>query len=194
MQSPARRMHPGFLCSRNRSRPRHGLSVHYPRTAVTATSPPDAQLNLISSPGIRSDSQVRLHLSIHLGDGTEVLSTFGEIPLELTLGDGTLTTGTEYPLLGLTAGTEFEQIADGNDLFGRWSHDNLYWLAKTEFPDPVPEPGSLIAFATPDGVETAGIVRVIQGEKVQVDFNHPLSGRVLRLRYHILAVADPSGP
>ncbi len=161
---------------------------------MTATSPPDAQLNLISSPGIRSDSQVRLHLSIHLGDGTEVLSTFGEIPLELTLGDGTLTTGTEYPLLGLTAGTEFEQIADGNDLFGRWSHDNLYWLAKTEFPDPVPEPGSLIAFATPDGVETAGIVRVIQGEKVQVDFNHPLSGRVLRLRYHILAVADPSGP
>ncbi|MFZ1575657.1 MAG: peptidylprolyl isomerase [Chromatiaceae bacterium] len=146
----------------------------------------------ISNPSIRSGSRVRLHLSIHLSDGTEALSTFDEPPLELTLGDGTLTPGTEYPLLGLTAGAEVEQIADGNHLFGHWSEDNLHWLAKTKFPDTVPQPGSLVAFATPDGVETPGIVKDIRGDQVRVDFNHPLSGRVLRLCYQILAVADPA--
>lgn len=159
---------------------------------MTATPPAGAPLSSDSKPSIRSGSRVHLHLSIHLGDGTEALSTFGESPLELTLGDGTLTPGTEQPLLGLTAGAEIEHIADGNHLFGPWREDNLHWLAKTEFPEAVPQPGSLIAFATPDGVETPGIVKEIQGDQVRVDFNHPLSSRVLRLRYQVLAVADPA--
>lgn len=159
---------------------------------MTATPPPSPPIPSNSQPSIRSGSWVRLHLSIHLGDGTEALSTFGESPLELTLGDGTLTPGTEHNLLGLIAGAEVDRLADGNQLFGQWSKDNLHWLAKTEFPDAVPQPGSLVAFATPEGVETPGIIKDIQGDQVQVDFNHPLSGRVLRLRYQILAVADPA--
>jgi len=193
VQSSAWGVHPGVLLSRDRGRPRHGLCLHYPRTTVTTTPSPDGQSNP-SSPCIRSDSQVCLHLSIHLPDGTEALSTFGESPLELTLGDGTLTAGTEYPLLGLTAGAEIEQTADGNDLFGPWSQDNLHWLARSEFTAFVPETGSLVAFATPEGVETAGIIREIQDDRVQVDFNHPLSGRVLHLRYQILAVTNPTEP
>ncbi len=159
---------------------------------MTAILPPGAPLSSDSKPSIRSGSRVRLHLSIHLCDGTEALTTFGESPLELTLGDGTLTPATEQPLLGLTTGAEVEHVADGNHLFGPWREANLHWLAKTEFPDTVPQPGSLVAFATPDGAETPGIVKEIQGDQVRVDFNHPLSGRVLRLRYQILAVADPA--
>ncbi len=159
---------------------------------MTVIPPPGAPPASGSKPSIRPGSRVRLHLSIHLGDGTEALSTFGESPLALTLGDGTLTPGTEQLLLGLTAGAEVEHIADGNLLFGPWRDDNLYWLAKTEFPDTLPQPGSLVAFATPDGAETPGIVKEIQGDQVRVDFNHPLSGRPLHLRYQILAVEDPA--
>ena len=159
---------------------------------MTAIPPPGAPPTSDRKPSIRPGSRVRLHLAIHLGDGTEALSTFGESPLELTLGDGTLTPGTEQLLLGLTAGGEAEHIADGNLLFGPWREDNLHWLAKTEFPDTLPQPGSLVAFATPDRADTPGIVKEIQGDQVRVDFNHPLSGRVLRLRYQVLAVADPA--
>ncbi len=159
---------------------------------MTATPPPSPPIPSNSQPSIRSGSWVRLHLSIHLGDGTEALSTFGESPLELTLGDGTLTPGTEHGLLGLTPGAEVERLADGNQLFGQWREDNLHWLAKTEFPDAVPQPGSLVAFTSPDGIQTPGIIKDLQGDQVQVDFNHPLSGRVLRLHYQILAVTDPA--
>jgi FKBP-type peptidyl-prolyl cis-trans isomerase SlpA len=144
-----------------------------------------------ASPLIRPCSWIRLHLSIHLSDGTEALSTFGEDPLELTLGDGTLTAGTEALLLGLGPGAQEEFLANGNALFGDWSEEKLHWLAQGSFPGEVPVPGSLIAFTTPDGTETAGIVQQLAGDRVQVDFNHPLSGRALRLRIQILAVAEP---
>ena len=38
---------------------------------------------------------VTLHLSIALEDGTEAVSTFGEDPIELQMGDGTLRPGLE---------------------------------------------------------------------------------------------------
>jgi FKBP-type peptidyl-prolyl cis-trans isomerase SlpA len=64
-------------------------------------------------------------------------------------------------------------------------------MAAREFPEGVPGPGSLVAFATPDGEEIAAIVKDIREHEFLVDFNHPLAGRVLRLRYQVLAVTDP---
>jgi FKBP-type peptidyl-prolyl cis-trans isomerase SlpA len=140
---------------------------------------------------IQYGSQVLLHLAIYLSDGTEALSTFGDEPLAFTLGDGTLTPGIEALLMGLTTGAERERLASGNDLFEEWREDKLHWMAAREFPEGVPGPGSLVAFATPDGEEIAGIVKDIREHEVLVDFNHPLAGRVLRLRYQVLAVTDP---
>ena len=145
-----------------------------------------------STLGIQSGSRVLLHLAIRLEDGTEALSTFGEEPMELTLGDGTLTRATEALLVGLQAGAREEFVAQGSELFGDWSDANLHWLGRADFPDgEAPPPGSLVAFETPGGVETAGVIREISGERVCVDFNHPLSGRALRIQVLVLDVSDP---
>jgi FKBP-type peptidyl-prolyl cis-trans isomerase SlpA len=147
-----------------------------------------------SAPVIGRGSPVRLHLAIHLSDGTEALSTFGEEPLDLTLGDGTLTAETEKLLLGLEGGAREQIIADGSDLFGPWTEDKLHWLARDAFPDGVPEPGTLVAFDTPGGTETAGLIKGIEGDRVLVDFNHPLSGRAVRIQVEILEVGNAPGP
>jgi len=141
-------------------------------------------------PRIQPGSRVLLHLSIRLLNGTEALSTFGDAPLDLILGDGTLTPATEAMLLGLSAGDECQRLVHGDDLFGTWSGENLYWLARADFPTEVPQPGSLVAFTTAEGSETGGIVREIEEQRVRVDFNHPLSGRVLDLHFKILVVAS----
>ena len=140
---------------------------------------------------IQPGSRIRLHLAIHLSDGTEALSTFAEEPLDLTLGDGTLTPGTEALLLGLAAGAAHERLVSGNDLFETWQEANLHWLPVEDFPGGVPDPGSLVAFAGPSGEEIPAIVKEVQGQQMLVDFNHPLSGRILRLQYHILEVIGP---
>jgi len=147
----------------------------------------------LNAPTIRPGSRVRLHLAIYLEDGTEALSTFGEDPMMITLGDGTLTSGTEALLIGLSPGKEEQIIADGSDLFGGWNETNLHWLPRSDFPDgKVPEPGSLVAFDTPGGTEAAGVIKEIDDQRVRVDFNHPLSGRALRIQIQVLDVSDQS--
>lgn len=146
---------------------------------------PNSDQKLVIRPGC----QVRLHLSLQLSDGTPVLSTFEEDPLEISLGDGTLTPGTEHLLLGKAAGAQGALLAKGEDLFGPWSPDKVHWLSVSAFPQAVPPAGSLIAFDLPDRTETLGLIREVRQDQVEVDFNHPLSRGVLRLRFQILAVS-----
>jgi FKBP-type peptidyl-prolyl cis-trans isomerase SlpA len=136
-----------------------------------------------------------LHLAIHLEDGTEALSTFGDEPMELALGDGTLTAATEALLIGLSEGAEEQFIADGSELFGPWSEENLHWLPRRDFPrGEAPEPGTLVAFDTPAGAEAAGVIKAIEDDRVRVDFNHPLAGRALRIRVRVLELLDAGRP
>jgi FKBP-type peptidyl-prolyl cis-trans isomerase SlpA len=143
------------------------------------------------SPPIRHGSRVLLHLEILLADGTEVLSSLGSDPLELTLGDGTLAPGLEDLLIDLRAGAREHILADGSELYGPREDEKIHWLSRSDFPpEQAPERGQVIAFETPGGQEMAGVLLQIKGNRVQVDFNHPLSGRSLQIRTQIISVTD----
>lgn len=133
---------------------------------------------------------VSLHLEVRLHDGFVALSTFDQAPITCTLGDGTLSPGLEAILMGLAPGADHQLLASGSGLFGDPDPANLHWLDLTAFPpDLDPTPGQLVAFTTPDGQETSGLVLKREGERVRVDFNHPLAGRSLNLRVRVLSVA-----
>ena len=138
-------------------------------------------------------SRISLHLEIRLPDGTTALSTRGEDPLAVTLGDGTLTAGLEALLAGLTVGVEARFLVDGDDIYGAHSPDNIHWLPLAEFPPgQATEPWQVVAFDTPGGHELAGVVLEVSAERVRVDLNHPLSGKPLDIRVQILSVEqDP---
>ena len=138
------------------------------------------------------DCRVRLHLEIRLEDGTEALSTFDGDPLDIAPGDGTLVPALERLLPGLEAGVEEQIAVAGSEIYGQPVEDKVHWLARSDFPgDMVLEPGQMVAFDTPGGQETAGIVRTLEGDRVQVDFNHPLASHALRIRVLVLATGAP---
>jgi FKBP-type peptidyl-prolyl cis-trans isomerase SlpA len=142
--------------------------------------------------GIQPGSRVRMHLEIKLGDGICALSTFGEEPLEITLGDGTLADGLERLLLGLGPDASERFLVDGAELYGKRANEKIQWMERTAFPAGLePSPGQVVAFDTPGGQEIAGIVLSANPDLVQVDFNHPLSGRSLQIRVKILSVSAP---
>jgi FKBP-type peptidyl-prolyl cis-trans isomerase SlpA len=155
---------------------------------MTRVAPPPPAATL--GPG----SACTLHLEIRLPDGTLALSTRDGEPLELTLGDGTLTPGLEDLLLGLAAGQRTRFIAQGDDLYGPRDPSAVHWLPLADFPqDQGTAPGQVVAFETPGGQELAGLVLAVEGNLVQVDLNHPLSGRSLNIEVEILAVTpDPA--
>ena len=140
---------------------------------------------------ISRGSQVRLHFSLTLADGTVAVSTFGESPLTFTLGDGTMVESLEQSLIGMTEGEEAQLILSGDDAFGAATDDNIQRMPISEFPaDMTLAPGQLIAFTTPAGEELGGVILQLDESEALVDFNHPLSGQPIAFQVQILEVTQ----
>ena len=141
---------------------------------------------------IAPGSRVTLHLSLAFADGTEALSTFGEEPETVVLGDGTLTPGLELALYGLKAGDEQTLTLSAEQAFGFRDEEKIHRMPRNQFP---PEmglaEGQVIGFTTPEGEEIPGIVLELGEDEVTVDFNHPLAGREVVFRVRILEVEGP---
>lgn len=144
-------------------------------------------------PPIGLGSEVRLHLSITLEDGTEALSTFGEEPLQLRIGDGTLVEGLELALIGLAAGDHQRLRVEPQYAYGFPQAERVQTLDPAQFPAGMDlQPGLVVGFTGPDGAEVAGTIRGLGPDGVRVDFNHPLAGHELLYEVEILEVTHPS--
>ncbi len=135
---------------------------------------------------------VTLHLSIALEDGREAVSTFGEEPVSLTMGDGTLQPGLELALYGLRAGDTQTINLLPEQGYGLRDPALIQYMPMTDFDAAFdPEVGQIIAFALPNGEEAAGTVIAVEEGRVEVDFNHPLAGHEITFRAEILDVSPP---
>ncbi len=140
---------------------------------------------------IDAGSEVRLHLSLSLADGTSVFSTFDEEPLHLVIGDGTLSAGLEKPLHGMQEGDEKIHLLAAGEAYGARDENNVHPVPRADFPpDMELTEGTVVGFAAPDGSEVAGAVVSLGSRSVEVDFNHPLAGRELFYRVRVLSIAD----
>ena len=140
---------------------------------------------------IDSSSEVIMHFDLKLEDGSAADSTrVNNKPAKLQMGDGSLSPNFEKCLLGLKAGDKksFTLVAD--DAFGPSNPDNIHHMDKSRFAADTPlQPGTIIAFAQPNGSEVPGIVRDVAGDSVTVDFNHPLAGHTVIFDVEILNVS-----
>ncbi|HQU16863.1 MAG: hypothetical protein B7Z66_11830 [Chromatiales bacterium 21-64-14] len=144
-------------------------------------------------PTIGLGSEVRMHLSITLEDGTEALSTFGEAPIQLRIGDGTLVEGLELALIGLGAGARQRLHVEPQYAYGLPQADRVQTMDPAQFPAGMdPQPGLVVGFTGPDGAEVAGTIHGVGPDGVRVDFNHPLAGHELIYEVEILEVVNPT--
>lgn len=138
---------------------------------------------------ISPESTVTLHLSLSLEDGTVAESTFEDEPLTFTMGDGTLEEGLELGLYGLKAGNTQRLVLEPGQAFGLHDPARLHQLSRSEFSTELElEPGVIIGFDTPSGEELPGTIVSLTDETVEVDFNHPLAGRVIVFEVEIITV------
>lgn len=138
---------------------------------------------------IATGVEVTLHFAIELEDGSVVDGNFDRAPASLRIGDGTLPEGFERCLLGLRAGDERRFPLRPEQAFGRGSPANVMTLPRQRFAAGLNlEPGLVVDFATPAG-SLPGVVQAVEGDRILVDFNHPLAGRALIFAVAIRAVA-----
>jgi len=138
---------------------------------------------------IGNDSQVLMHFTIILADGSVADSTeLQGKPAKLVIGDGSLTANFERCLLGLTVGDKSRFELQPEDAFGLSNPDNIYYLDRAKFTEVKAEVGLIVGFTQPDGAELPGMIRAVVGDSVTVDFNHPLAGQVVTFAVEILEI------
>ncbi len=144
--------------------------------------------DLIITPG----SKVRLHFSLALENGAIVDGTEDGEPMTFTLGDGTMIEGLELALIGLRAGDRQSLSIPPETGFGHPDPDNTRELPLADFPAELqPEPGLIMSFSTPEGDQIPATIMAVEGDRVRVDFNHPLAGHEVIFSVEILEVFPP---
>lgn len=138
---------------------------------------------------ISNDSEVTLHFTIKLKDGSVADSThnMGK-PAKFSMGDGSLSPNFEQCLLGLTTGETKQVELKAKDAFGEPNPDFIQYMEKSRFSGQELEVGTIMAFAGRNGTEIPGIISDVSGESVKVDFNHPLAGQDVIFDVEILNV------
>lgn len=141
-------------------------------------------------------SQVALHFSVALENGVEIDNTRSHLePVNLVIGDGNLLEGFEKSLLGLRAGDRRTVHLPPEDAFGPWNPDNVQLFDTVQFVktgEGRPEVGTMMEFQDKGGGTLAGVVKSVNDDKVEVDFNHPLAGRNVVFEVEIAKVT-PAG-
>ncbi|MDX2456687.1 MAG: FKBP-type peptidyl-prolyl cis-trans isomerase [Gammaproteobacteria bacterium] len=138
---------------------------------------------------ISPESTVTLHLSLMLKDGTVAESTLDDEPLTFTMGDGSFAEGLELGLYGLRPGDTQRLELYPEQAFGLHDPGKVHPLPRTDFDAEMAlEPGLIIGFNTPGGEELSGTIITFDDVTVEVDFNHPLAGRVVIFDVEIIDV------
>ena len=138
---------------------------------------------------IEHDHIVTLNYKLSLEDGTEVESSYDDQPLEIRIGDNTLTEGMELAIIGKQVGDKISAQINPEDGFGYPDENNQHSMPIDDFPpDLTPEPGQIIAFDGPNDEEMPGTILEVKDKEVIVDFSHPLAGHVLVFEAEILKV------
>ncbi len=138
---------------------------------------------------ITDKSLVSIDYTLHLGDGAAIDSSDGE-PLTYLHGSGQIVPGLEKALAGRAAGESLELVVPPEEGYGARDPELVHEATTAQF-DVSPVPVGLEFIASyEEGFETMGRVTSVEGDKVTVDFNHPLAGKSLHFKVEIREVRE----
>ncbi|WP_191601934.1 FKBP-type peptidyl-prolyl cis-trans isomerase [Marinomonas algicola] len=136
---------------------------------------------------ITEQSDITLHFELALNDGQVVDSTFEKSPAQFSYGDGSLLPSFEEMLIGLEEGQEASFNMSPEKAFGMRNPNNIQRMPRSQFAIDIEE-GMIVSFADVGKNELPGVIASIEDNEVEVDFNHPLSGRDLVFRVKVLKI------
>jgi len=140
---------------------------------------------------IDQGTKITMSFSLALESGEIIDSNFETQPAIFTLGDGNLLPGFEVPLIGLKVGDQCEFVISPENAFGQHNPENVQEIARDHFGEEIVHIGDVFSFQNGEG-ELPGVIVDIEGDRVKVDFNHPLAGRNIIFKVDIVDIAPSS--
>ena len=145
-----------------------------------------------SSATVQPDSFLTLHYRLAGADG-DIVNTFADAPATLQMGGGELAEALEQHLLGLAEGSRTTFALPAGSVFGEAEQQ---WIASSALAEADEQPaerhvGEVLQFTSPDGqARMAATVAALDeaGQRVLLDFNHPLAGQALTFEVQIIGI------
>lgn len=135
---------------------------------------------------IKNGKQVSLEYTVFLSDGTQIDSNVGDSPLVFVLGNNQVFPALEQELLGLRVGDTKQITLRADDAYGPVVPEAFREVDAESVPAPYRYTGAVLGIQDPAGGVYPIRVHEIKGEKIVLDFNHPLAGK--ELRFHVKVV------
>lgn len=129
----------------------------------------------------QNGDQVSIEYEGMLEDG-EIVERSGDTgPVEFELGKNIMPPGFEKALIGMQEGEVKTITLSPDEAFGPFDQDLIHTVNISVFGDDItPRPGMVLGMTlNKKGVphKIPALVKNVQGEKVTLDFNHPLAGK-----------------
>ena len=137
---------------------------------------------------ISDGAKVDLHFSVAIENGVEIDNTRSRSePVSLVIGDGNLLPGFEKALFGLRAGDRRTVHLPPEEAFGEWNPENIQRFDTVKF-EQRPVIGHMIEFEDKAKSNLFGVVKTVNDDITEVDFNHPLAGKNITFEVEIFKV------
>ncbi|MBX8465544.1 peptidylprolyl isomerase [Deinococcus sp. RIT780] len=137
---------------------------------------------------ITQDKVVELDYKLTVNGEIVDQSEPGE-PLVYLHGHSNIIEGLEKKLEGKVAGDTFQVTVQPEEGYGLRDEESIEDLSRDDFEDDI-EVGETYYAQAEDGSVLPFTVMNVDGDTVQVDFNHPMAGMVLDFDVTVLAVRD----
>ncbi len=138
---------------------------------------------------ITPTSLVQMHFSIADENDTLFISTFNEDPFVFEMNQQTFPNQIELALLGLQEKSKQEIKLSPLQAFGEYNPQLIKTLKRTDFKKQNIKLGEMHVFSTKQG-ELTGTISELTEEEVKIDLNHPLAGKSIIFKTHILLISE----
>ncbi|TFG26219.1 MAG: peptidylprolyl isomerase [Promethearchaeota archaeon] len=138
---------------------------------------------------IKRGDVIKIQYEVKYDDGKIVDSTemHGGEPLKIQLGTGQVINGFEESIIGMEVGEEKSFILEPEEAYGEFDPLLVEKIEASQFPADVSlELGKSVDVIGPNGMNSPGLIRLIENGFVIIDMNHPCAGKTLIFDVKIL--------
>lgn len=138
---------------------------------------------------IADNAVVSMHYTLTDDEGTVIDSSAGSEPLTFMQGHQNIIPGLEKALVGKAAGDKLTVRVEPEEGYGEYDVEMLQQVPREMFQgiDNI-EPGMTFQAQDPSGYVQTVEVKLVEGDVVTVDANHPLAGVTLNFDVEIVEV------
>jgi len=138
---------------------------------------------------VATGNKVKIHYTGTFDDG-EVFDSSREVePLEFEVGAGQVIPGFDNAVLGMKVGETKKVRLLEDEAYGPYNSEMVFDADPSQFEEGMTlEVGQQFQTQMEDGTPLLLTVKEVEGEKITLDANHPMAGKVLNFDLEVVAI------